>query len=335
MRKSILSAALITFLLGNFGAYAEQTRYKEYSISGPYERENLAIFLIHGKSAMDAKNIITLDEAMEKKKIVIYETGNVNQLAVKNVSDMSVYIQSGDIVKGGKQDRVLQNDLIIRPKSGKITISSFCVEQGRWSKRSNESLRSFSSSKKQLASRELKLATKREKSQRDVWSQVEKVQKKLSGNMGKSVKSARSGTSLQLTLEDKDISKKIKAYTDGISGMVKDQKDAIGFCFAINGKINSADLYSSSVLFQKLWPKMLEACSVEAISELNEAGKARKVTVNDVVTWLDEADKGKETKRPVNDNIHLKVKESGKDIVYETYDDSLKKIYIHKNFLKK
>lgn len=337
MRKLALLVALAMFAIGNIDAGAEQTdhKYKDYSISGPYAHENLAVFLIHGKSAIDAKNILTLDEAMEKKKIVVYETGSVDKLAVENISDTPVYIQSGDIVKGGKQDRVLQNDLVIRPKSGKIPISSFCVEQGRWAGRGKEDRKSFGSSKKQLASRKLKLATKRGKKQGDVWKEVASVQKKLTDNVGKSVQDVRSATSLQLTLENKEISKKVKDYTETISGMVKNQKDAIGFCFAINGEINSADLYASTGLFQKLWPKMLEACSVEAVSELNQAGKTREVTANDVANWLNEADKGKESEQSVNENIDLKVRESDRDIVYETYDDSSKDIYIHKNVLKK
>jgi hypothetical protein len=64
----------------------------------------------------------------------------VNELIVENLSDEEVYIQSGDIVKGGRQDRTLGYDLIVPKKSGKVKITSFCVEHGRWSARGREAV---------------------------------------------------------------------------------------------------------------------------------------------------------------------------------------------------
>ena len=72
---------------------------------------------------------------MKDKILIVKETGTVNQLTVENSSATeTVFIQAGDIVKGGKQDRVLTVDMILPPKSGAIPISSFCVEQNRWAK---------------------------------------------------------------------------------------------------------------------------------------------------------------------------------------------------------
>jgi len=55
---------------------------------------------------------------MEQKKVTVFETGNVNQLAIENTSAETVYVQGGDIVKGGQQDRVFTTDLVLPPKSG-------------------------------------------------------------------------------------------------------------------------------------------------------------------------------------------------------------------------
>ena len=79
-----------------------------------------------------------------------------------------MYVQSGDIVKGGQQDRMLGVDLVVPPRSGKISISAFCVEQGRWQKRGNEESTRFSSSTERVATRELKIAANKSKSQGDV-----------------------------------------------------------------------------------------------------------------------------------------------------------------------
>src|SRR5205807_5913468 len=91
-------------------AAAEQT--PAYRISGPYTHANLSVFLVHGSEAKTARPLLTLDEALKQHKVIVHETGNVNQLAVENVSSDDVFLQSGDIVKGGQQDRTLETDLI-------------------------------------------------------------------------------------------------------------------------------------------------------------------------------------------------------------------------------
>src|SRR5262245_51576810 len=98
---------------------------------------------------------------MKQKKIIVHETGSVNELTIENVSPRDdAFIQAGDIVKGGRQDRTLAYDLILGPKSGKVPIPSFCVEQGRWSRRGREDDGRFHASSDQLVTKELKLAAK-------------------------------------------------------------------------------------------------------------------------------------------------------------------------------
>src|SRR5215472_5168028 len=55
-----------------------------YRLSGPYTHDNLTIFLIHGADQLKGKNILTLDEALEQKKVIVHETKQVNELAVEN-----------------------------------------------------------------------------------------------------------------------------------------------------------------------------------------------------------------------------------------------------------
>jgi len=62
---------------------------------------------------------------------VILES-SVNALTVENTGKDEVFVQAGDIVKGGQQDRVLSVDLLLPPRSGEVTIAAFCVEHGRW-----------------------------------------------------------------------------------------------------------------------------------------------------------------------------------------------------------
>jgi hypothetical protein len=91
--------------------------------SGPYSHEGLAILLIHlnaptwteGRIKASALHYLTLEQALNQKNVVVHETSQVNELAVENNSADAVFIQAGDIVKGGKQDRMITNDFILPP----------------------------------------------------------------------------------------------------------------------------------------------------------------------------------------------------------------------------
>ena len=66
---------------------------------------------------------------MEAQSTAVYETGTVGELQIENLGDLDVFIQAGDILKGGRQDRVIGVDFILGKRSGRVSIPSFCVEQ--------------------------------------------------------------------------------------------------------------------------------------------------------------------------------------------------------------
>jgi hypothetical protein len=239
-----------------------------HQLSGPFSHANLTIFLIHGKNQIEGNNFLTLQEGLVQKKVIVHETSTVNELAIENLSNQDVFVQAGDIVKGGQQDRMLAVDLIVPPKSGKLLIAAFCVERGRWSPRGSEQASTFSGATEVAATKDLRLAAKRAKSQGEVWKNVSVAQDKLSENVGVRVNSSESETSLQLAVEHKKVQETVEAYVGALLPVVKGKTAVIGYAFAINGKINSADVYASDALFKKLWPKLLRANAVEAIAEL-------------------------------------------------------------------
>src|SRR5262245_52231570 len=159
----------------------------DYTMSGPYTHKNLTIYLLHGAGQSQGRSPLTLQEAMKRKLVVVRETGDVNRLTIQNRSNQDVFVQAGDIVKGGQQDRVLALDLIVPPKSGRIPIDAFCVEQGRWSRRGNEAVTAFSASDNGLASKDLKIAANARRSQSEVWANVSKTQEKLAMNAMKMI----------------------------------------------------------------------------------------------------------------------------------------------------
>lgn len=328
---SLFALASVLFL-ASIGARAEN---QKHDLSGPYVYKNLAVYLIHGKNTFAMNNLLTLKEAIEQKKIIIHETGNVNELAVQNISNNYIFIQEGDIVKGGRQDRIFQYDMVVKPKSGRIPISSFCVEQSRWSKRGREAVDEFQSSDNRVASKKLRLASKEDRSQQEVWQEVVTVQGKLSAQMGRTVNSGVSASSLQLALEDTGVAQSAQDYIDAINKTTKVEKNVIGFVFAINGEINSADVYGNSALFKKMWPKLLEACAIEAISESRGSTQARAIPAQEVSKWMDEVESGKKSNKSVDGDTEFKIKDSQQNILYETYTKDNQEQWIHKNMIKK
>src|SRR5713101_2980532 len=110
------------------GAQEPQAKPAEYRLSEPAHHDNLTICLIHGADRLKGRNYLMLAEALEKKQFVIHETQRVNELTMENLSGAEVVILSGDILKGGQQDRIAQHDQIVPPKSGKVPLVVFCVE---------------------------------------------------------------------------------------------------------------------------------------------------------------------------------------------------------------
>ena len=156
------------------------------TMSGPYTHENLTLYLVHGPDKVKG-DYLTLDEALASKKVIVHETGNVNELAIENKSDQTVYVQSGDIVKGGRQDRTIGVDMVLAPHSKKTPIASFCVEHGRWTGRGGgESAALFSSASDAIAGPKMKLAANasyKGGEQGKVWEEVAKSQQKLAANV--------------------------------------------------------------------------------------------------------------------------------------------------------
>src|SRR6185369_10232523 len=177
-----------------------QPASSNYTFSGPYTHGNLTVFLVHGKDLTN-KNFLTLQEALAQKKVRVYETKDVNELAIRNLSNQDIYVQAGDIVRGGDQDRMISLDFIVPPKSGRMPIAAFCVESGRWSQRGNEASATFSSSENSVALKDLKLAAKRDNSQEAVWKNVSLAQDKLKRSIKAEVTDGASASSFELTVE--------------------------------------------------------------------------------------------------------------------------------------
>ncbi|MFM9903489.1 MAG: ARPP-1 family domain-containing protein [Pyrinomonadaceae bacterium] len=334
-----MNTKLIAGILSVFGvivgvAASVSAQSGNYTVSAPYTFKNLSIFLIHGMDESNKGNVMTLQEAMERKLFRVYETSNVNELEVENLSkDLDVFIQSGDIVKGGKQDRILAVSIIIPARSGRVKIEAFCVESGRWQKRGNEESKEFTSSNDRIVTKELKIAANATRSQQEVWGKVSEAQASLAKNVGGSV-AGDSASSLQLSLEDKKVVANVDEYVKKLSNIIDGKSDVIGYAFAINGQINSADIYVSNALFKKLWMKMLKASATEAVSASRGVRLADPVKSDSVNGFLKDAEKAASTERSASAGARLVKREDKDNIMIDAVDEKTKTI-VHRSYVKK
>ena len=330
-----LPAALFIKAAGQTSATSTQdvTQASDYQLSGPYIHKNLTVFLVHGKD-QTKKTFLTLQEALAQRKVRVYETKDVNELAIRNFSNQDVYVQAGDIVRGGEQDRTISMDFIVPPRSRRMPIAAFCVESGRWSPRAGEAPASFGSSNNSVATNEMKLAIKSAKSQEAVWENVSKVQGKLVANVSRGVINADSPTSLALSVENSAMKATTAEYITALSGIARGRTDVIGYVLAVNGQVKSADIYASHALFAKLWPKLVNASAVEAVAELQPQLQIKPVADDSVRGFLAESERPKATTE-VTPHVKLVTREDDKTAFFETQDRSQKDNWVHRNYIRK
>ncbi|MEN3329116.1 MAG: hypothetical protein V7638_3923 [Acidobacteriota bacterium] len=305
-----------------------------YRLSGPYTHGNLTVFLVHGKDSTN-KTFLTLQEALAQKKVRVYETRDVNELAIRNLSNQDIYVQAGDIVRGGDQDRMISIDFIVPPNSGRMPIAAFCVESGRWNKRENEENASFGSSENMIATKDLKLAAKRERSQEAVWKNVKVAQDKLAVNVVDAAPAMVATSSYELSVENPKVKETMEAYIKALSGILQNKSDVIGYVFAINGHVNSADVYASRSLFAKLWPKLLKASAVEAVAESNKDAETTPVASEVVHTFLTDSDKARAEAREITRRVKVVTREDENNILFETQDRAANDGWVHRNYIRK
>jgi hypothetical protein len=288
-------------------------------VSGPQVYANLAIYTVHGEVGGGVAPL-TLEEAIATGQVKVVETGAVNDLKVENIGNQEVFVQAGDIVKGGRQDRVLSVDLLLPPHSGQVSVAAFCVEPGRWTARGIEDATKFSGSTYAMPSHDAMLlmgsfaaafdaapaarAPDPAQAQQEIWSSVRITQDRLSRSVDPSVTKSASPSSLQLSLENEKLKQAQAAYVGALQSVGEASDDIVGYVYAVNGKIKSADVYVSNALFRKMWPKLLAANGTEAIGEKNVAAGLPPPS-KDVEAFLASLQAATKSERKMNANVRL------------------------------
>ncbi len=263
----------------------------------PATYENLAVYILENPKAKPLGVYVTLDEGLREGHVRVSEKrdAQVNVLEIDNGGPRPVYVQAGDIVHGGRQDRVIGADTVIPPHTPGVSVPSFCVEPNRWSGGTG-----FGSTTGLVMGAKLRTAILKEKNQNKVWDAVAEAKAALVSTNG--LRESRS-SSLNEQLLDQGVQRRLAAFSK-VLGKALDKKDrAVGLVTAINGKLSSADIYGDPALFRKLYPRLLAAAALEAIS--TPSGNNAPPSVADAAKLLAAADGG----RPAGD-----LREGGKTL---------------------
>jgi hypothetical protein len=238
-----------------------------------WQYENLRLFPIVADVALadgqqNLAGLKTLAESIktqgfritEQKQFGRTDEHTYNLLTVQNKSQDTVYILSGDVVTGGKQDRVIAQDQIVMPATVR-NMDVFCVEKGRWS--ANDTLASPSQQKLyafsgyySVASPKVRQAVQRTGSQQQVWAAVATVTE---------ANGASSKTSTYAALETANDQKNLRdAYLRFFDGKLDQEPRVVGMVAVCGDEILGVDIFGHPDLFRREYASLLHGYVAEA-----------------------------------------------------------------------
>ena len=245
-----------------------------FHFSDSIQYENLTIQFLLGSSILP--DYLTLAEGCRLNIVEIFETGTVGRLSVHNRSPKKpLFIQLGELLKGGLQDRTIATDLVLDPGEQYDGLSVYCVEQARWSKRHKEDHTKFVSTQDFVATKPLRSSLERREDQSAVWAAVASAKHRMACQMPGYLEPTVSPSSLQLSLEDSALQKSIQQWFRAISEQVRLDAKTVGVAVSINNRLEKIEWYGHGRLFRRLWPGLLRAAILEALLERKRPGKPR------------------------------------------------------------
>jgi hypothetical protein len=264
-----------------------------YKVLPAIVRGNLAIFPVLANQSYDTSQLMTLDEGVRSGQVVVTEAGDerglvrpgrpipqirsgaeVNRLVLYNNSSHPLLLLAGEIVTGGKQDRVIGADRIVPPDTGPIDLGVFCVEPGRWVGSSEK----FGSMGAQMAQPSVRTPAMADGDQGRVWDNVRTSNAKMASQLSAGDAESVGGTSSYAKVfQSAPVKEKIAEYggAESEQAILRElrSKGAVGVVVAVNGRVLWADVFASTELLSKYWPKLMRSYVAEAMTSGN-AGAA-------------------------------------------------------------
>jgi ARG/rhodanese/phosphatase superfamily protein len=211
----------------------------------------LTVFWLHAPAASPPWAISTLDEARAQGGLIVSERDQaaVSDVVIENRGPVYVLLLAGEILQGGKQNRIVVEDVLIPPRSGPLTLPVFCVEQGRWQGAGKQF-----STRETLAAPRLREKMLERSDQRRVWAEVDRYARSVA---------APSATGSYQAIPDKpEVQAQQKDVEAAIGGAIA--PGAQGAAVYVGDTLAGLDLFQDGSLFAREWSKLLRASTIEA-----------------------------------------------------------------------
>ncbi|MFZ0883790.1 MAG: DUF6569 family protein [Candidatus Acidiferrales bacterium] len=295
----------------------------DWRVGQPVTYETLTVFPVLSSQDADTGSFETLDVALASGDAIVTEQGEgmrrsrngdaqpapsyssgaqVNQLVLINRGKRPLVLLAGEVVSGGKQDRIIGKDRIIPIGAKPLPLDVFCVEHSRWTNGSAK----FSAAKTMVHPTVREQAAV-EQDQSQVWAAVRGdvagarersdmasnlavappriASRELSEVMASAAptegyrsiyQSAAVGPSVENFAQE--MQKRFERATSGLKG-----EHVVGVIVAYGGEVAWSDIFASSELFDAYWPKLLRSYAVEA---LTRPAAQEKVSLTDAQDFL-------------------------------------------------
>ncbi|HEV2396475.1 MAG TPA: DUF6569 family protein [Candidatus Sulfotelmatobacter sp.] len=285
----------------------EQIPVPGYKVLDPIRHGNLTVFPVVAAKTYPTSEFITLDEGLRSGEVVVTEAGSVqglirrpdapihrydgaqvNRLVLVNNSKRPLLLLAGEVVSGGKQDRVIGKDRIVPAESDPIDLSVFCVEHGRWVATSEH----FGASEAMygkgggiasgapvpmaiMVQPSVRAKAMGDQNQQEVWDEVSKQKQELVSRVAPLAPTAGAEIGQVSSYAKVNENQEVRKYVDSIAKPVEQSyqslihqlrdRNAVGVVVAVNGRIIWADIFASTDLLTKYWPKLVRSYASEAV----------------------------------------------------------------------
>ncbi|HWJ47675.1 MAG TPA: DUF6569 family protein, partial [Candidatus Udaeobacter sp.] len=277
-----------------------------YKVIEPIRHGNLTVFPVVAAKTYSTGEFLTLDEGLHSGEVIVTEAGSVqglirrhgtpvvrhdgaevNRLVLVNNSKRPLLLLAGEIVSGGKQDRVIGKDRIVPPESEPVDLNVFCVEPGRWVASTehfgaSEALYGKNSGAVGgpvpmaiMAQPSVRGKAMAEKDQSQVWNEVNKQKAAMTVEVEAAAPAVATQmqqvTSYAMVNENAEVRKQVDAVArpmeQSYQSLIHQLRDrnAVGVVVAVNGRIIWADVFASTDLLNKYWPKLVRSYASEAV----------------------------------------------------------------------
>ena len=277
--------------------------------------------------------------------VQILPGNDVNELMVVNRSEKPLYLMPGEVIIGGDQDRTIGEELVIAADGKPVAIPVFCVEHGRWGDRdeqgyadvlalatANEESRASAIAVSQQSSLSLtaedansgkfvgsvgslnkpgRLAVQRD-GQEEVWEQV-------AGESAKAGVQSSTGT-FTACIADAQSIERLEPFIERFQMPIAETRNVVGVVVAVNGEMESLDVFHSTPLFRKLWPKLLKSYALDAANAEDQGTGQGQVTRQSAIAFLDEVRQAKVQTANAAGDLERSASESERVLVFSAHE---------------